>query len=70
MSPSIPSSVNITFDNMISELGNLTPPMATRSRSRIASAPLGMRDAGRSSRNVSTDSRTFRPRGEFNFIRG
>ena len=46
MSPSIPSSVNITFDNMISEPGNFRPFSATRSSSRMASAPLGKRDAG------------------------
>ena len=64
MSPSMPSSVNITFDNMISELGNFTPWRATRSRSRMASAPLGMRDGGIASRNLATDSRTLLPRGE------
>ena len=43
MSPRIPSSVNMTFDNMINDPGNLMPFIANRSRSRIASTPLGSR---------------------------
>jgi len=68
MSPSIPSSVNITFDNIMSELGNLMPFIVTRSSRRIASAALGRFDAGIALKNSAADWRIIVPRGEFILI--
>ena len=60
----IPSSVNNTLESMISDPGNLTPFIASDSKSRMTSTMLGMCATGRSPTNSLTAAEIILPRCE------